>query len=115
MKPASDRILLSCFSFIASSLRGDMARIVPQPNYRRRLIVFIAECAQAGRGEKEVFSPQWLQAEPAGGEHAEEMAAGKKQHVAVDRTNAVNHLVGSGRDFGRRLTAGTAVAKELPI
>src|SRR5207248_3040375 len=88
---------------------------VPQPNHRKRAAVFIAESTQAGGAEEKIFAGQRLKTEPAGGEHSQEMPAGKKQHIAVNRAHSIDHVIGPGSDFGRRLTARTAVAKEHPI
>src|SRR5690242_1974381 len=92
-----------------------MPRVIPEANHALGTVVFIAQSAQAGSTEEKVFAGQRGEAKPAGGKDAQKMTAGKKQHVAVGRTNSVDHVISSGSYIGWRFTAWTAVAKELPI
>jgi len=92
-----------------------MASVVPESNYALSAAVFVSKNAQARRAQKKVFASQWLQAKPTGGKRTQEMAARKEQHITIDRSNSIDHPVGSDRDISGRFTARTAVAKELPI
>src|SRR5262249_67279 len=94
----------------------NVTSFVPQPDDRSRYFVFVTESAQAGRAEHEVPGvDRRLDAEPAGGQHANEMAASEEQHIAVHGTHAAYHATRPRSNLGRRFAPRAAVAKEHPI
>src|SRR4029434_1220802 len=62
-------------------LAPNMTSVVPQPDYRLRHVVFVAQRAQARRAQHEVSTERGIEAEPTSGEYSQEMPARKKQHV----------------------------------
>jgi len=72
----------------------DVARFVPQPDYRLGLVVFIAERAKARSAQQEVPATRCIETEPAGGEHPQEMPTRKNQHVTFDRAQPAHDAVG---------------------
>jgi len=91
-----------------------MPGVVPQPDGRLGHSVFVTEEAHAGRVQKQKPSRRGLQAEPAGCEYPQKMAARKNQHVPVNRPQAFHHAVGPRANLERRFSAGAAVVKQLP-
>jgi hypothetical protein len=62
-----------------------MTSLVPQPDYRfGRVIMFIGQRTQARRAQQKVSTARRFEPEPASAEHAQKVAAGKKQHVCPD-------------------------------
>ena len=92
-----------------------MPRVVPEAQHRLVFVVFIAERAECCGVEIQQPAGLRLLAEPAGRQHAQEMAAGKQKHVAVDLARSANDVIGSGRHKSQRLATGTTVAKQLPV
>ena len=116
---SSISLMATCFSLPKARSghvsRLDMARFVPLPDCRLDQIVFIAQRAEARGAQQEVSARRRVETEPAGGEHPQEMAARKKQHVAVDGAHPAQDAIGAGADLVRRLASRTAVAEQLPI
>ena len=54
------------------------------------------------------------EAEPAGGQHPEEMTVGHGEGVAGDGSRPLDHPIGAAAHLGRRLPLGHAVAPEVP-
>src|SRR6516165_3012306 len=94
----------------------DVTRFIPQPDHRLREAPFIAHGAQTGGAEHEgpglgrQFDP-----DPADGQHAQEMSAGKKQHVSFLSAQAAHDTVSPRDDLGRRFPSRAAVAEQLPV
>src|SRR5215469_9611961 len=64
-----------------------VASIVPESDHWPGEIVFVAQGAKARRAEHEVSAVgRRLQAKPPGGQHPDEMAAGEKQYVSLNRS-----------------------------
>src|SRR6202012_6205193 len=95
--------------------RLDMLRIIPQPDRRLREVVFVSKHAEAGRLQDEGGAAPRIKSKPACRQHTQEMPARKDQYVFVDRPNASHDTVRSCADLVRSFTAGTAVAKQLPV
>src|SRR5262249_30303744 len=68
-----------------------------------------------GCAEGEVLGARWLEAQPPRREDAQEVAAGKQEHVAGNDSNSLDDAIGASADLCWRLAAGAAVAKQLPI
>src|SRR5262249_53926386 len=77
--------------------------------------MLIAQRAEARGAEQQVSCCPRCEPEPAGGEHPQEMAARKHQHIRGRRSYAAQHAVGPRTDLLRRFTARTAVAEEVPL
>src|SRR2546425_10656685 len=92
-----------------------MIGIVPKPNDRFGQVVFVAQDAQAGRAEEDIATGLGWQVEPAGGPHAQEMAAREKQNVFRRRSQAAENTVGANADLLASFTSGTAVTRQLPV
>jgi hypothetical protein len=95
--------------------RLDMARFIPQPDYRLGEFVLVAHSAQAGSAQQEVPATRYVETEPASGENPQEMAARKHQHFAFDRAHPIHDAVGPRPDLARRLSSGAAVTEELTV
>src|SRR5262245_39674169 len=123
MESRSTGVLLPKFIYpitpvFQSSIGGSrfhMTSIVPQSNYRfGRVIVFISQHAQARRAQQEISAARRFEPKPASAEHAQEMAAGKKQNVPMDGAQAAHYSVGPRSDLIRRFSPGTTVTEKLP-
>src|SRR5205085_9021049 len=97
------------------SSRAHVTRAVPQSNNRLQAVMFVAKRRQAGRTEQKKPARRRFEAQPAGGQHAQEMPAREQEHIAVDRTNALDHGIRARTDLSRRFASRAAVAKQLPI
>src|SRR4029453_16470752 len=71
----------------------NMASVVPQPDYRLRQVVFVAQRTHARGAQHEVFTERGIEAEPTSGEYSEKMRAGKNQHVTCDRAHTFHRAV----------------------
>jgi hypothetical protein len=78
-----------------------MTIIVPQSNCWLRQVVFIAQRTQACCAQQEKSASAWLETEPARGEHTQEVSAGKKQDVTIDRVYAFDRAVRPRTDLAR--------------
>ena len=79
-----------------------MTSIVPQPDHRLgQVIMFVGQRPQTRRAKQEVSTARRFEPEPASGEHAQEMAAGKQQHVSVNGAQATYDPVGPRTDLIR--------------
>src|SRR5208283_1052463 len=54
------------------------------------------------------------QPQPAGGQHANKVSAGKDQYIARDPPDTLNDSVGPRADLFRRFSPRAAVAKQIP-
>src|SRR5262249_23501918 len=63
----------------------DVTGVVPETENRFGLVVFVPQDAQGGNGEQEVAARRRFEPQPAGGQDAEEMAAGEEQQVSFER------------------------------
>src|SRR5262247_3550401 len=92
-----------------------MPSIIPQANHRLgQAVMFIGQHAQARRAQQQISAARWFEPEPASAEHAQKMAAGKKQNVPVNGAQAAHHPVAPRAYLIRRFSAGTTVAEQLP-
>ena len=92
-----------------------MRHIVPQADDRfLTAVVFKGENADAGGTAEEQPTRARRQAEPAGRDHADDVAAGKPQHVAIDVVDAGEKAVGTGGDVFGRFALGAAIMVEFP-
>src|ERR1700730_5407973 len=92
-----------------------MVGVVPQSNCRLAEVVLVAEHAQARGSEKKIAPASGFEAEPARGEHAQNMRAGEHQDVTPDRADPVDDAVGPCSSLVRSLPTGAAVAEQKPI
>src|ERR1700722_18027405 len=77
--------------------------------------MFITKGAEAGGAEQKVIArPCDILAEPAGGEDADEMSAGKEQDVTGDSAEPLDDAIGASAHLGGGFAAGAAVAEEVP-
>src|SRR5262245_2812968 len=89
--------------------------VVPQPDDRLvAAVVLEAELPHAARPAEEVPSGRRGEAEPPGRDHADDVAAGERQHVAADGLRPADEVVGAPGHVLGGLTAGAAVAEQLP-
>ena len=97
----------------------DVFIVVPEADDGLREIVLVTHDAEAGGVEQQELSGDWFEAEPARGKHAEKVAAGEDEHVALDgalaRADFRHDAIGPSGDVARRLSAGAAVAEEEPV
>src|SRR5215472_10547519 len=99
----------------AISVSLDLMDFVPQADCRfGAVIVLVVEDAEARGSEQEAPSSSRVEAEPARGEHSQDMAARKQQQIAVGGMHALDHTVGPGAHLRRRLSLRTAVAEQEP-
>src|SRR5262249_56822450 len=84
-------------------------------NHRLGTLVLISERTQARRAQQEESGGSRLETEPAGGEHAQEVAARKEHHVTLDGADTAHHAIRSDADMVGRFPTGTAVAEDLPV
>src|SRR6266545_3437125 len=90
-------------------LAPNMASVVPEPDYRLRQVVFVAQRTHARRALHEVSTERGIEAEPTSGEYSEKMRARKKQHVTSDRAGTFHHTICPRADLVRRLPSGAAI------
>src|SRR5262245_6920272 len=96
----------------ASLPQGDL---VPQPDDRLvAVVVFKAEFAHAGRFAEEAAACPRGQAEPAGGDHADDVAAGEGQYIAAEVTHLLDESISAAGDVLGGFAVGAAIAKEFP-
>ena len=92
-----------------------LSDVVPQADDRLvPVLVLEAEHAHAGGAAEEEPPGARRQSEPAGRDHADDVAAGERQHVALDAAHAGDEAVGPGGDVLRRFAVRAAVAEQLP-
>src|SRR5438105_782180 len=92
-----------------------LADVVPQTNDRVSAAVMLeAEHAHAGRVAEEEAPRLRRQAQPTGRDHADDVAAGKPQHVAIDVVDAGEEAGGTGGDVCGRFAFGAAIMVEFP-
>ena len=77
--------------------------------------MFITQRTQTRSAQQKVTPSRGSKFEPAGREHAQEMAAGKKQHVLSERSNPAQRAVSPRAHLVRRFPARAAIAEQLPI
>src|SRR5262245_31104581 len=93
-----------------------MARIVPQPDHRLgKTMMFIRQHTQAASAQQEIPSRRRFQPETPASKQAQEMTAGEKQDVILDRAHAFQHAICARSSLIGGFAAGTAVTKKLPI
>ena len=83
-----------------------MIRIVPQLNHRLGQIVLVAQRAQAGRAQCEVFAGDRFQPQPTRAQDAQDVAARENQYVALNLTNSASRP-------GRHARRSAAVTRRL--
>src|SRR5437016_13368095 len=92
-----------------------MVGIVPQPDRGLGRAVLVTQCAQARRAQHERSAVNWLNPDPACGQHSEKMSAGKKQNISSHRSHAAHYAISPRSDLLRRFAARAAVAEQLPV
>src|SRR6266404_6728648 len=92
-----------------------MMRIVPQSDDRLAEVVLVAEPAEGCGAEHEITPARRFEAEPACGEHTQNMGARKHQDVTLDGPYTIDDTVGARAHLVRGLASGTAVAEQIPI
>src|SRR5437867_502177 len=89
-------------------LAPNMASVVPEPDYRLRQVVFVAQRTHARRAEHEVSTERGIEAEPASSKYSEKMRARKDQHITLDSAHAFHHAVCPRANLVRRFSSGAA-------
>src|SRR6266851_1892937 len=92
-----------------------MMCVVPSPDGRLGKVVLVAEEAEARGGEREIAPSRRFEAEPTGGEHAQDMGARKYQDIAADGAHAADDAIGPCPDLVRSFPARATVAEQLPV
>src|ERR1700730_9199187 len=92
-----------------------MMRIVPQSDDRFGEVVLVAENAEGCGAEHEITPARRFEAEPARGEHPQNMGARKHQDVALNGAYTIDNTVGPRAHLVRRLPSGAAVPEQCPI
>src|SRR5262245_53168215 len=70
----------------------DVVRVVPQADHRLGALPVVSQRAQARRVQEKIPAmDRRVEAEPNGGEHANEVPAREQEYVAVDRTDPCHH------------------------
>src|SRR5882724_5599518 len=90
-------------------------RIVPQSDDRLGKVVLVAEDAEGCGAEHKITPARRFEAEPACGEHPQNMGARKHQDVALDGAYTIDNTVGSRAHLVRGLPSGAAVPEQIPI
>ena len=68
--------------------------VIPKPDHRLRKIVFIPDRAQARCAQQKIPARvSWISPKPPVGENANEMSAGKEQHISTKGPDTLNHTV----------------------
>jgi hypothetical protein len=94
--------------------RGNVMIVIPKTDHRLRKIVFVPDRAQARRAQQKIPARiSWVSPQPLVGENANEMSAGKEQHIFRDRTNTINYTVCPLADLCWRFPSRGAVAEQL--
>ena len=91
-----------------------MSIVIPKENGWFIQRVLVAENAKRRGAEPEITRVARRQAQPARGQDAEEVAMAEEDDTVVDCFEASHDAVGPGADRLYRLTAGTAVAEQVP-
>src|SRR5947209_20141670 len=92
-----------------------MMRVVPQADDGFIDVVLVPQNAEAGGTQQQIPADGWLASEPPGGEHTQEVAARKNQHVGSDGSHPAQRPVCARRDLLWRFASWTAVAKQVPV
>src|ERR1700730_13757279 len=90
-------------------------RIVPQSDDRLGEVVLVAKHAEGCGAEHEITPARRFEAEPARGEHPQNMGARKHQDVALNGAYTMDYTVGPRAHLVRRLPSGAAVPEQCPI
>ena len=61
--------------------------------------MFVTQDTKTRGTQQKVLSEVRVQAEPAGGEDSQKVAAGKNQNIALDTANAMHDSIGSIADL----------------
>jgi hypothetical protein len=74
---------------LRNDLVTDMAIVVPQPNYRLGQVMFVAQGTQARCAQDKVPAGPRFHIQPTSRKHAQKLAAGKKQHIVLNRADTL--------------------------
>ena len=93
-----------------------MPGVVPESNHRIEwIVVLVTQSGERGRGQQEQSAFRSLQPQPTGAEHAQEMATGEQNRIAIEASQAGNHSVRASLDLCDAFTARATVAEQLPV
>lgn len=92
-----------------------MARIIPKFDHRSAHVVLVAHGTQGCGAKFQIPSGCRFEREPAGCEHPQKMATGKKQNVSLNGPHAAQSAVCSLTHLTRCFTAGASIAEQLPV
>lgn len=92
-------------------LVADMTIVVPQPDRWLRQLVFIAQRTQARCAQQKESAGPRLQTEPPGGEHPQEVAAGKS--ITIMSRAKRPPVATYGLEAGNSLAARTSALAKL--
>src|SRR6185295_17548571 len=88
--------------------------VVPEPDHRITLVVFVTEDAQRRGAEQEQAPTGRVEAQPSGSEDPQEVPAGEQEHIAIERSQSGDDPVRSRANVHLGFATRTAVAEELP-
>ena len=74
----------------------------------------VAEDAQGCRTQEQSMACDWIQLQPASGEDAQKVTAGKKQHITIDRLKALDDSCCTDGDVTDQFTVRTTIAEQVP-
>src|SRR5215469_4199246 len=92
-----------------------MTCIIPQANHRLGQVVFVTQGTHASRAQEEVSTGSRFEPQPSSRKHAQEMPAGKEQHVPLDGPHSAYHAVGPDTNLFRGFPSRTTIAEQLPV
>src|SRR5260221_5589269 len=93
---------------------ADVGRIVPEADDGAIRCLLVSDDTQGGGVEREVLAGGGGEVEPAGGQNAEEMAAGEEQGGRVESAEAGDDAIGAGGDVGDGFAVWAAIAEDTP-
>src|SRR5215469_11475433 len=100
---------------MAPNLVANMTCIIPEADHRLGQVMFITHRTHASRARDEVPAGSSFEAEPAIGEHTQEMPAGKEQHVPLDGPHSAHHVIGPDTNLFWGFSSRTTIPEQLPV
>src|SRR5262245_36638364 len=92
----------------------DVTSVVPKPNDRLQQAMFVAQRTHACGTQQQVSRRSRREPQPAGGEHAEKVTAGKEQRIVASRSHPVQYFIRPCGDLVGRLSTRASVTNEIP-
>src|SRR5215510_5220575 len=108
----------SCSSAANHSVEscGHVVIVIPEADHGPGQIMFVAERAQARRVEQKISTPaSRSKRQPASGQNANKVSAGKEQDVSRNAAKTLDHAVRPRTNLFGRFAAWSAIPEQLPI